>query len=214
MLARGPAADHARRGRADPRGRAADRSTCDADLVALGYSQWLEGLSGGSPLTIPACFRLQGGCRGNCSPRVSIRAVLRHRNLALGINMPGENRHHRTAGQMERRDTREPDARGSTPQLTGRAGRRGIDVEGHAVVIWNREPTPVRWLVSPSTRTYQLTFRLSYNMAINLVGQVGGQRAPRCFGRRSRSSRPTARWWASPGSLRRSREALMVTPER
>jgi ATP-dependent RNA helicase HelY len=64
---------------------------------------------------------------------------------------------------------------GEYTQLTGRAGRRGIDVEGHAVVLWSPEADPGRVAGLASTRTYPLrsSFRPSYNMAVNLVGQLG-----------------------------------------
>ena len=68
---------------------------------------------------------------------------------------------------------------GEYTQLTGRAGRRGIDVEGHAVVLWQPgfDPRAVAGLAS--TRTYPLrsSFSPSYNMAVNLVRQVGRSRA-------------------------------------
>jgi ATP-dependent RNA helicase HelY len=68
---------------------------------------------------------------------------------------------------------------GEYTQLTGRAGRRGIDVEGHAVVIWSPEVDPRHVAGLASTRTYPLrsSFRPSYNMAVNLVGTVGAQAA-------------------------------------
>src|SRR5206468_12779230 len=63
----------------------------------------------------------------------------------------------------------------------GRAGRRGIDVEGHAVVLWQpgMDPGAVGGLAS--TRTYPLnsSFRPSYNMAVNLTGWAGRTRAAR-----------------------------------
>jgi len=64
-------------------------------------------------------------------------------------------------------------------QLTGRAGRRGIDIEGHAVVLYNRGLDPLAVGGLASTRTYPLksSFRPTYNMAVNLVGQVGRQTA-------------------------------------
>src|SRR5437763_47210 len=68
---------------------------------------------------------------------------------------------------------------GESTQLTGRAGRRGIDVEGHAVVVWSPEVDPRHVAGLASTRTYPLrsSFRPSYNMAVNLVGTVGGDQA-------------------------------------
>jgi UDP-N-acetyl-D-mannosaminuronic acid dehydrogenase len=91
--------------------------------------------------------------------------------LALGINMPartvviekldkwnGETHANLTAGEYT--------------QLTGRAGRRGIDVEGHAVVLWQPGMDPGAVAGLASTRTYPLnsSFRPSYNMAVNLTG--------------------------------------------
>src|SRR4029453_5580906 len=69
--------------------------------------------------------------------------------------------------------------RGETTQWTGRAGRRGIDVEGHAVVLWNPDVDPRHVAGLASTRTYPLrsSFRPSYNMAVNLVGSVGAERS-------------------------------------
>jgi len=68
---------------------------------------------------------------------------------------------------------------GEYTQLTGRAGRRGIDVEGHAVVLWQPGLDPEAVAGLASTRTYPLrsSFRPTYNMAVNLVGQVGRSRA-------------------------------------
>jgi ATP-dependent RNA helicase HelY len=68
---------------------------------------------------------------------------------------------------------------GEYTQLTGRAGRRGIDVEGHAVVLWQRGLDPEALAGLAGTRTYPLrsSFRPSYNMAVNLVGQFGRHRS-------------------------------------
>ena len=60
-------------------------------------------------------------------------------------------------------------------QLTGRAGRRGIDVEGDAVVLWQPGFDPQALAGLASTRTYPLrsSFSPTYNMAVNLVRQMG-----------------------------------------
>ncbi|PZS32317.1 MAG: RNA helicase, partial [Pseudonocardiales bacterium] len=93
---------------------------------------------------------------------------------ALGINMPA-----RTV-LLERLtkfngETHADITPGEYTQLTGRAGRRGIDVEGHAVVLWGPDVDPTRVAGLASTRTYPLrsSFRPSYNMAVNLVAQMG-----------------------------------------
>src|SRR5680860_711961 len=66
-------------------------------------------------------------------------------------------------------------SRGVAAQLAGRAGRRGIDVEGHGVVLWQQGIDPKAVAGLASTRTYPLrsSFRPSYNMAVNLVKQFG-----------------------------------------
>ncbi|HET8680836.1 MAG TPA: RNA helicase, partial [Micromonosporaceae bacterium] len=98
--------------------------------------------------------------------------------LALGINMPAR------CVVLERLVKFNGEAHvdltpGEYTQLTGRAGRRGIDVEGHAVVVWAPEVDPRHVAGLASTRTYPLrsSFRPSYNMAVNLVGSVGTGRA-------------------------------------
>src|SRR6201999_3930806 len=107
-----------------------------------------------------------------------VRVVFVTETLALGINMPA-----RTV-VIEKLDkwngeTHAELTPGEYTQLTGRAGRRGIDVEGHAVVLWQPgiDPEAVGGLAG--TRTYPLnsSFRPSYNMAINLTGRSGRQRA-------------------------------------
>jgi ATP-dependent RNA helicase HelY len=107
-----------------------------------------------------------------------IQCVFATETLALGVNMPA-----RTV-VIERLDKWNGESHadltpGEYTQLTGRAGRRGIDVEGHAVVLWQAgvDPTAVAGLAG--TRTYPLSssFRPSYNMAVNLVGRVGRRRA-------------------------------------
>src|SRR5262249_60392566 len=68
---------------------------------------------------------------------------------------------------------------GEYTQPPGRAGRRGIDVEGHAVVLWQPDLDPTAVAGLAGTRTYPLnsSFRPSYNMAVNLVAQAGMERA-------------------------------------
>jgi ATP-dependent RNA helicase HelY len=107
-----------------------------------------------------------------------IKAVFATETLALGINMPA-----RTV-VIERLDkwngeTHADLTPGEYTQLTGRAGRRGIDVEGHAVMVWAPGVDPGAVAGLASTRTYPLgsSFRPSYNMAVNLVGAVGAERA-------------------------------------
>ena len=99
-----------------------------------------------------------------------VQVVFATETLALGINMPA-----RTV-VLEKLVKYNGEAHveltpGEYTQLTGRAGRRGIDVEGHAVVLWQPGIDPEQVAGLASTRTYPLrsSFRPGYNMAINLV---------------------------------------------
>jgi ATP-dependent RNA helicase HelY len=104
--------------------------------------------------------------------------VVATETLALGINMPA-----RTV-VLERLVKYNGEAHvditaGEYTQLTGRAGRRGIDVEGHAVVVWHPDLDPASLAGLASTRTYPLrsSFRPSYTMAVGLVARMGKSRA-------------------------------------
>lgn len=107
-----------------------------------------------------------------------VKVVFATETLALGVNMPartvvieklvkfnGETHTELTAGEFT--------------QLTGRAGRRGIDVEGHAVVFWRPGMDPQGLARLAAKRTYPLrsSFAPNYNMAVNLTGSVGRSRA-------------------------------------
>jgi ATP-dependent RNA helicase HelY len=67
---------------------------------------------------------------------------------------------------------------GEYTQLTGRAGRRGIDVEGHSVIQWQDGLDPQSVASLASRRSYPLnsSFRPTYNMAVNLIDQFGRER--------------------------------------
>ena len=107
-----------------------------------------------------------------------VKAVFATETLALGINMPARTvvleRLVKFNGEQHCRLTP-----GEYTQLTGRAGRRGIDVEGHAVVLWPPGVDPRQVAGLASTRTFPLrsSFRPSYNMAVNLVSQMGPAQA-------------------------------------
>jgi ATP-dependent RNA helicase HelY len=150
----------------------------EEDLPVLGYPDWLAGLRRGIAAHHAGMLPTFKEIVEELFTAGLIRAVFATETLALGVNMPartvvierldkwnGENHADLTAGEYT--------------QLTGRAGRRGIDVEGHAVVLWQPGVDPIAVAGLAGTRTYPLSssFRPSYNMAVNLVGQVGRRRA-------------------------------------
>jgi ATP-dependent RNA helicase HelY len=75
-------------------------------------------------------------------------------------------------------EARVPITPGEYTQLTGRAGRRGIDVEGHSVIQWVEGLDPQAVASLASRRTYPLnsSFKPTYNMAVNLIEQFGRER--------------------------------------
>src|SRR5205807_1740375 len=88
----------------------------------------------------------------------------------LGINMPARSVviEKLTKFTGERHEFLTP---GEYTQLTGRAGRRGIDEVGYAIVLWSPFVPFDQVAGLASTRSYALTssFRPTYNMAANLV---------------------------------------------
>ncbi|HEV2891171.1 MAG TPA: DEAD/DEAH box helicase [Frankiaceae bacterium] len=150
----------------------------DDDLGVLGYYEWLDGLERGVAAHHAGLIPTFKECVEELFVRGLVKAVFATETLALGINMPAR------SVVLERLvkwngETHADITPGEYTQLTGRAGRRGIDVEGHAVVLWTPGLDPLAVAGLASTRTYPLrsSFRPSYNMAVNLVGSVGRERA-------------------------------------
>jgi ATP-dependent RNA helicase HelY len=144
------------------------------DLAVLGYWEWLDGLERGLAAHHAGMLPAFKEVVEELFVRGLVKAVFATETLALGINMPAR------CVVLERLVKYNGEAHvdltpGEYTQLTGRAGRRGIDVEGHAVVIWTPEVDPRHVAGLASTRTYPLksSFRPSYNMAVNLVASVG-----------------------------------------
>ena len=144
----------------------------------LGYLEWLTGLQRGIAAHHAGMLPTFKEVVEELFEAGLVRAVFATETLALGINMPA-----RTV-VIERLDkwngeTHADLTPGEYTQLTGRAGRRGIDVEGHAVVLWQPGVDPLAVAGLAGTRTYPLnsSFRPSYNMAVNLVGQAGLDKA-------------------------------------
>ena len=146
----------------------------DEDLSVLGYWDLLEGLSRGFAAHHAGMLPLFREIVEELFTEGRIKAVFATETLALGINMPA-----RTV-VLEKLvkfngETHADITPAEYTQLTGRAGRRGIDIEGHALVMWTRGLDPLAVGGLASTRTYPLrsSFRPTYNMAVNLVAQVG-----------------------------------------
>ncbi|MFE7420511.1 DEAD/DEAH box helicase [Rhodococcus sp. NPDC057529] len=145
-----------------------------ADLEVLGYWEWRKALERGLAAHHAGMLPAFRQTVEELFVKGLVRAVFATETLALGINMPA-----RTV-VLERLVKYNGEAHaeltpGEYTQLTGRAGRRGIDIEGHAVVLWQPGVEPVDVAGLASTRTFPLrsSFRPGYNMTINLVDRMG-----------------------------------------
>jgi ATP-dependent RNA helicase HelY len=149
----------------------------DEDLGVLGYFEWLDGLELGVAAHHAGMLPAFKEVVEELFQRKLVKVVFATETLALGINMPA-----RTVvlEKLEKfnGEARVPITPGEYTQLTGRAGRRGIDTQGHSVIQWSAglEPQAVASLASRRTYPLNSSFRPTYNMAVNLIDQFGRDR--------------------------------------
>lgn len=148
------------------------------DLDVLGYWSWSQALARGVAAHHAGMLPVFKETVEDLFSRGLVKVVFATETLALGINMPARSV---VLDKLVKWDgtSHVPVTPGEFTQLTGRAGRRGIDIEGHAVVVDHPALDPVALAGLASKRLYPLrsSFRPTYNMAVNLVAQVGRDRA-------------------------------------
>ncbi len=156
----------------------------DEDLDTLGYFDWLSSLERGVAAHHAGMLPAFKEVVEELFLRKLVKVVFATETLALGINMPA-----RTV-VLERLDKYNGESRvnitaGEYTQLTGRAGRRGIDTEGHSVILWGNQLDPNLVAGLASKRTYPLnsSFKPTYNMAVNLISAFGASRASKVLER-------------------------------
>lgn len=147
-------------------------SASDQDI--LGVPSWREGLTRGFAAHHAGLLPAFRHAVEELFVKGLVKAVFATETLALGINMPAR------SVVLERLVKFNGEAHvdltpGEYTQLTGRAGRRGIDIEGHAVVVWTEDLEPARVAGLAGARTFPLrsSFAPEYNMAVNLIGRLG-----------------------------------------
>ena len=142
----------------------------DDDLDVLGYGRWLAGLEAGVAAHHAGMVPPFKEAVESCFASGLVKAVFATETLALGINMPARSVVVEKLSKFtgERHEFLTP---GEYTQLTGRAGRRGIDEIGYAIVLWSPFVPFDQVAALASKRTYALrsSFRPTYNMAANLV---------------------------------------------
>lgn len=154
------------------------QSLAEEDLEVLGYRDWLTALERGIAAHHAGMLPSFKGAVEDLFKRGLVKAVFATETLALGINMPARTvvLEKLTKWNGEAHVSITP---GEYTQLTGRAGRRGIDIEGNAVVQWSPTVDSATAAGLASTRTYPLrsSFTPTYNMSINLIARFGRERA-------------------------------------
>ncbi len=142
----------------------------DADLRVLGYGNFVEGLEAGFAAhhagLVPPLREAVEALFG----AAIVKVVFATETLALGVNMPARSVVIEALSKFSGAGHEDLTA-GNYTQLTGRAGRRGIDRIGHAAVLWSPYHTfaEVSALASARSRALRSSFRPTYNMAVNFV---------------------------------------------
>ena len=166
--------------RAEIRRRCEDHtdSLSDDELRVLGYGPWSAGLEAGLAShhagLIPAFRETVEDCFG----AGLLKVVFATETLSLGINMPARTVVIERLTKI-RGETRSGLTSGEYAQMTGRAGRRGLDSVGHAVVVWSPGTTAaqVAALATSPAPDLRSSFRPTYNLAVNLVRRYPADQA-------------------------------------
>ena len=152
----------------------------DEDLVALGHAEWLAGLQAGFAAHHAGLVPPFKEAIEECFSEGLVKVVFATETLSLGINMPARTvvLDSLTKFNGVSHESLTP---GEYAQLTGRAGRRGLDTVGYAVTL--RSPfvafDAVAKLVASGDHTLSSSFRPTYNMALNFVARYSPGEAHR-----------------------------------
>ncbi len=148
------------------------------DLRVLGVNAWIAGLERGVAAHHAGLLPQFKSVVEQLFQRRLVKLVFATETLALGINMPAR------SVTIERLDKyngeqRVPLTSGEYTQLTGRAGRRGIDHEGHAIVVWSEgmDLEAVAHLAAARSFPVRSSFKPTPNMAVNLLQRLSHARA-------------------------------------
>lgn len=148
------------------------------DLRVLGYNTFLASLEAGIATHHAGMVPPFKEVVEACFTEGLIKVVFATETLAVGINMPARSVviEKLTKFTGEHHTSLTP---GEYTQLTGRAGRRGIDASGQAIVLWNPFVTFEQVATLASSKTFHLhsAFRPTYNMAANLVRSYTSEQA-------------------------------------
>lgn len=142
----------------------------DDDKDALLYQDFIDDISSGIACHHAGMIPMFKEAVEECFVNGLIKVVFATETLAVGINMPARavviekltkytGEHHQLLKASE------------FTQLTGRAGRRGLDEIGHAISLWNPFVSFDQVVSLALSRSFRLSsaFRPTFNMAVNMV---------------------------------------------
>jgi len=145
-------------------------SLSDDDKSALEFNHFLDDIGTGISCHHAGMIPMFKEAVEECFVEGLVKVVFATETLAVGINMPARavviekltkytGDHHQLLRASE------------FTQLTGRAGRRGLDDIGHAISVWNPFVTFEQAAGLALSRSFRLTsaFRPTFNMAVNMV---------------------------------------------
>ena len=168
----------------------------DDDLRTLGYGPWSAALEAGIAPHHAGLVPAFRQAVEQCFSEGLLKVVFATETLALGINMPARTVVVERFAKFRGSDTSALTA-GEYRQLTGRAGRRGIDTVGHAVVLWSAG-TPFSLVARTATAPppdLVSSFHPTYNLAVNLVRRWSRDEAHALL------AASYGQWQAPPGSV-------------
>jgi ATP-dependent RNA helicase HelY len=142
----------------------------DDDKQALEFHDFLDDIGSGISCHHAGMIPMFKEAVEECFVEGLVKVVFATETLAVGINMPARavviekltkftGEHHQLLRASE------------FTQLTGRAGRRGLDKIGHAISLWNPFVGFDQVVGLALSRSFRLTsaFRPTFNMAVNMV---------------------------------------------
>lgn len=152
----------------------------DSDLECLKHDEFRAALVAGVAAHHAGLLPLFKEAVEELFSRGLIKVVFATETLALGINMPARSVVIESLSKWDGESHR-PMTPGEYRQLTGRAGRRGIDKTGNAVVLHQRffSTEQVRTLVRKEPSPVVSSFEISYNMVVNLLSEYDPEECQR-----------------------------------
>lgn len=160
------------------RAEAGTSHLADEDLSVLEYGTWLHNLTAGVAAHHAGLVPAFKEVVEDLFARGLVKLVFATETLALGINMPARtvvlDKLSKYTGEGH-----ELLLPGEYTQLTGRAGRRGIDTIGHGIVLHSPYVPFERVTSIASTGSHPLSssFRPTYNMVANLIANYERKKA-------------------------------------